>query len=175
MRKSSLFFFRISFFRISKERLSKERSIYAYIRTNEFFLSKRISKERQTNFERTLFDQTTYPALIVASSGSYFCWICSKFFSICILIRRPACLVGWLGRSELLIKESRDKLKYLFVLGQENKRLFLVTYLNSHFNILFLILITNLKWMWADIVWRIIFSINVGRVVLQNKWEKLWL
>jgi hypothetical protein len=41
--------------------------------------------------------------------------------------------------------ESREKLKYLFVLGQENKRLFLVTYLNSHFNILFLILITNLK------------------------------
>jgi hypothetical protein len=47
--------------RHSKERHSKERSIYAYIRTNETFLSKRISKERQTNFERTLFDQTTYP------------------------------------------------------------------------------------------------------------------
>ena len=59
MRKSSFFFFRISFFRIPKEQLSKERSIYAYIRTNEIFLSKRISKEQQTNFERTLFDQTT--------------------------------------------------------------------------------------------------------------------
>ncbi len=71
MRKSSLFFFRISFFRISKEQLLKERSIYAYIRTNEFFLSKQISKERQTNFERTLFDQMTYPAMFGQFRLSY--------------------------------------------------------------------------------------------------------
>jgi hypothetical protein len=48
----------------SKERNSKERTKHAYIRTNGFFLSKQILKERQTNFERTLFDQTTYPAHI---------------------------------------------------------------------------------------------------------------
>jgi hypothetical protein len=44
-----------------KERNWKERTKHAYIRTNGFFLSKQILKERQTNFERTLFDQTTYP------------------------------------------------------------------------------------------------------------------
>jgi hypothetical protein len=60
-KKTYFFFLRISFFRISKERNSKERTKHAYIRTNDFFLSKRISKEQQTNFERTLFDQTTYP------------------------------------------------------------------------------------------------------------------
>ena len=42
----------------------KEHTKHAYICTNGFFLSKGISKERQTNFERTLFDQTTYPGLI---------------------------------------------------------------------------------------------------------------
>ncbi len=63
--KGSFFSFEFRSFEISKERHSKERSIYAYIRTNETFLSKQISKERQTNFERTLFDQTTYPVQIV--------------------------------------------------------------------------------------------------------------
>jgi hypothetical protein len=61
VRKGSFFSIEFRSFEILKERHSKERSIYAYIRTNETFLSKRISKERQTNFERMLFDQTTYP------------------------------------------------------------------------------------------------------------------
>ncbi len=65
--KGSFFSFEFRFFEISKERHSKERSIYAYIRMNKTFLSKRILKERQTNFERTLFDQTT-----CSESSSYF-------------------------------------------------------------------------------------------------------
>ncbi len=67
--KGSFFSFEFCSFEISKERHSKERSIYAYIRMNETFLSKQISKERQTNFERTLFDQTTYPGTERGSVG----------------------------------------------------------------------------------------------------------
>ncbi len=80
-KKTYSFFLRISFFRISKERNLKERTKHAYIRTNGFFLSKRISKERQTNFERTLFDQTTYPD--ISLSFDYF------YLQV---------LVGWVNR-----------------------------------------------------------------------------
>ncbi len=71
VRKGSFFPFEFRSFEISKESHSKERSIYAYIRTNETFLSKRISKERPTNFERTLFDQTTYPENYYQNSSLY--------------------------------------------------------------------------------------------------------
>ena len=48
------------------ERMEFERTYKTCLYSHErFFLSKRILKERQTNFERTLFDQTTYPALII--------------------------------------------------------------------------------------------------------------
>ncbi len=58
IKKKKTYFF---FLQILKERNSKERTKHAYIQTNGFFWPKSDSKERLTNFERTLFDQTTYP------------------------------------------------------------------------------------------------------------------
>jgi hypothetical protein len=68
-KKKKLTFF---FLRISKEQNSKDRTKHAYIRTNSFFWSKSDLKERLTNFERTLFDLTTYPGFGKARSDHFY-------------------------------------------------------------------------------------------------------